>query len=37
MCADKNNDKNKMNLPRPAPPPSTLVLVSVIAEKLLHL
>ena len=36
MCADKNNDKNKMNLP-PPPPPSTPVLVSLIAEKLLHL
>ena len=34
MCTDKNNDKNKTNLP--PPPPSTPVTV-LIAEKLLTL
>ena len=34
MCADKNNDKNKANLP---PPRSTAVTVFLIAEKLLNL
>ena len=36
MCADKNNDKNKANLP-PPPPRSTAVTVFLIAEKLLNL
>ena len=35
MCADKNNDKNKANLP--PPPRSTAVTVFLIAEKLLNL
>ena len=32
MCADKNNDQNKMNLP-----PSTPVTALLTAEKLLNL
>ena len=34
MCTDKNNDKNKTNLP---PPPSTPVIVFFIAGKLISL
>ena len=34
MCAGKNNDKNKTNLP---PPPFTPVTVFLIAEKPLRL
>ena len=34
MCTDKNNDKNKTNLPLP---PSALAKVVLIAEKLLRL
>ena len=34
MCRDKNDDKNKMNLP---PPPSTPVTVFLIAGELLSL
>ena len=38
MRTDKNNDKNKTNLPPPPPPPpSTPVTVFLIAEKLLNL
>ena len=40
MYPDKNNDKNKANLPPPRPPPSfpsTAVTVFLIAEKLLNL
>ena len=34
MCRDKNNDKNKTNLP---PPPSAPVIVFIIVENLLSL
>ena len=34
MCTDKNDEKNKTNLP---PPPCTPVTVFVIAKKLLSL